>query len=184
MDAYLFVYVVLAVAYRGVDILVMFRSTTIAKKPARDWTEWLIMVPYWLVVVAPAVDYLDRDYRNPGVFALVAGGILFALAMAVRARAHVDLRKQFPLFVKEGQERGLVTSGIYAYVRYPLYLANVLYFLACTTFLGVTWPWILTALAIVGIVTRIHSEEHFLRRHFEGYVAYAENTWRLIPWIY
>jgi protein-S-isoprenylcysteine O-methyltransferase Ste14 len=184
MDTYLVVYVVLALAYRAVDILVMFRSTTIAKKPVRDWTEWLIMVPYWLVVVAPAIDYLARDYRRPGVFALVAGGILFALAMAVRARAHVDLRKKFPLFIKEGQERGLVTDGIYAYVRYPLYLANVLYYLACTTFLGVAWPWVLTAMAIAGIITRIDAEERWLYSNFEGYTAYAENTWRLIPWVH
>ena len=184
MDIYLFAYVVLALAYRGVDILVMFRSTTIAKKPVRDWTEWLITVPYWLVVVAPALEYLQREYRRPGVFALVVGTLLFALAMIIRARAHVDLRKQFPLFLKEKQERGLLTSGLYAYVRHPLYLATVLYFLACTTFLGVAWPWILTAIAIVGIITRINSEERFLRRHFEGYVAYAEKTWRLIPWIY
>jgi protein-S-isoprenylcysteine O-methyltransferase Ste14 len=184
MDSYLFVYVVLALAYRGVDILVMFRSTTLAKKPAWDWTEWLLMVPYWLVVVGPAIEYLERDYQRPGVFSLIAGSLLFALAMAVRARAHVDLRKQFPLFLKERQERGLLTSGLYAYVRHPLYLANVLYFLACTTFLGVAWSWILTAIAMAGIVTRIHSEERFLLRHFEGYAAYTENTWRLIPWIY
>ncbi len=184
MDSYLIIYVVLAVAYRAVDILILFRTRTIAKKPDRDWTEWLIMVPYWLVVVAPAIEYLGRDYRRPSVFALVVGAILFALAMILRARAHLDLNKQFTRFIEEGKERGLVTSGLYAYVRHPLYLSEVVYFLACPTFLGVAWAWVLTAIGIAGIVTRIRVEERLLRESFEGYEAYAENTWTLIPWIY
>jgi protein-S-isoprenylcysteine O-methyltransferase Ste14 len=184
MDAYLIIYVVLVLAYRGIDILILFRTSTIAKKPAHDWTEWLIMVPYWLVIVAPAIDYLGRDYRRPGIFALVAGGILFALAMAIRVRAHLDLKKEFAMFLKEGRERGLVTNGLYAYIRHPLYLANVIFFLACPTFLGVGWPWVLTAMGIAGIVTRIGVEEQFLRETFEGYDAYAGKTWKLIPRVY
>lgn len=184
MDTYLFLYVVLVLVYRGAEILVMMRTGTIAKKPVRDWTAWLIMVPYWLVIVTPAIDYVGRDYRRPTVVALVIGTLLFALATLVRVRAHLDLGKQFSMFLEENKEQGLVTSGLYAYVRHPLYLANVLLFLACPTFLGVAWPWVITALGIAGIITRIEYEERFLRQTFEGYDAYAKTTWRVIPWIY
>lgn len=184
MDAYLTAYVALVLAYRVSELIVMTKTGTVAKKPKRDWTAWLIMVPYWLVILGPAVEYMSRDYRRPGWVALVLGGLLFALATIVRVRAHLDLGRQFSMFLEEGKEQGLVTTGLYAHIRHPLYLGNLFLFLACPTFLAVNWSWILTAIGIAGVLVRIEMEERFLRQSFEGYEAYAEETWKLIPRVY
>ncbi len=184
MDAYLVVYVILVLVYRIAEVLVMARIGTAAKKPRRDWTAWLTIVPYWLVLVGPALEYLARDYLSPRTPALVLGSALFLAAIAVRIRAHLDLGKQFTTFLAEGKERGLVTTGLYGYIRHPLYLADLLLFLACPSFLAVNWSWILTAIGFVGMVLRIEMEERALRQTFEAYSAYSERTWKLIPQIY
>ncbi|MGC9523141.1 MAG: methyltransferase family protein [Anaerolineae bacterium] len=184
MDTYLTAYIALVFLYRVAELAVMTRTGTIAKKPRRDWTAWLIIVPYWLVLVAPPLEYMARDYRRPSVPSLALGVLLFAAATYVRVRAHLDLGKQFSMFLEEGKEEGLVTTGLYGKIRHPLYLGNLLLFLACPTFLGVAWSWILTLVGIVGVVVRIEMEERFLRRTFEGYDAYTEETSRLIPGIY
>ncbi len=184
MDTYLVAYIALVFLYRVAELAVMTHTGTVAKKPRRDWTAWLIMVPYWLVIVAPPLEYLSRDYRRPAVLSLVLGVVLFAAGTYVRVRAHLDLGEQFSMFLEEGREQGLVTTGIYAQIRHPLYLGNLLLFLACPTFLGVAWSWVLTAIGVVGVLVRIQMEERFLRRTFEGYDAYAETTSKLIPGIY
>lgn len=184
MDAYLIAYIVAVAIYRLSELFVMTQTGTIARKPVRDWTAWLIMVPYWLVIVSPAVEYLARDYRRPSWIALLIGGLFFIAATAVRVKAHLDLGEQFSMFLEEGRDRGLVTTGIYGYIRHPLYLANIFLFLACPAFLAVTWSWVLTAIGIAGVLTRIEMEERFLRRTFEGYEAYRKTTHKLIPGIY
>jgi protein-S-isoprenylcysteine O-methyltransferase Ste14 len=185
VDTYLILYIVFVGLYRVSELLVMSKTGTIARKPVRDWTAWLIMVPYWLVIVTPPVAYLARTYRRPGLAALIAGGLLFLAAAVVRVKAHLDLGGEFSMFLEEHDEQQtLVTTGLYKTLRHPLYLANLLLFLACPTFLAVGWAWIITAVGIVGILVRIRMEERFLMHHFEGYADYREKTWKLIPHIY
>jgi protein-S-isoprenylcysteine O-methyltransferase Ste14 len=184
MDTYLIIYIVFVGVYRLAELLVMTRTGTVARKPVRDWTAWLIMVPYWLIIISPPVEYLTRDYRRPGAIALIIGGLFFIAATVVRVKAHLDLGEQFSMFLEEGKERGLVTTGLYAYIRHPLYLANLCLFIACPAFLAVGWSWILSGIGIAGVLVRIEIEERFLQRSFEGYQAYSDRTWKLIPWIY
>jgi protein-S-isoprenylcysteine O-methyltransferase Ste14 len=184
MDTYLVIYIVLVGIYRLAEIFVMTRTGTIARKPVRDWTAWLIMIPYWLIIISPPLEYLAREYRRPGPVALVIGGVFFIAATFVRVKAHLDLGEQFSMFLEEGRERGLVTTGLYAHVRHPLYLANLCLFVACPAFLAVAWSWILTGIGIVGVLVRIEIEERFLRRNFEGYETYSEKTWKVLPLVY
>lgn len=184
MDPYLIAYVVLVVLYRLSETLAMVKTGTVARKPAQDWTAWLIMVPYWLVILSSAVEYASGRYGQPPLAAIIAGVALFAVATVLRVRAHLDLGAQFSMFIEEGKSGGLVTTGLYSKIRHPLYLANIALFLACPTFLAVRWAWAAAVMGIVGVVTRIEIEEQHLTRTFEGYAAYARTTWKLIPRVY
>ncbi|MBN1248803.1 MAG: isoprenylcysteine carboxylmethyltransferase family protein [Anaerolineae bacterium] len=184
MDAVLIFYIALVLLYRFSETLVMAKTGTLTRKPKLDWTAYLIMVPYWSVIVVPALVYGTRGGPQPALFFLIAGAVFFAAATVIRVKAHLDLGTQFSMFLEQGRSAGLVTTGLYAKIRHPLYLANVCLFVACPTFLGVVWAWGLTALGIAGVVWRIQAEERFLRESFEGYAAYSESTWRLVPYLY
>ena len=183
MDITLIAYIVLVLVYRFSETWAMTKAGTVTRRPAQD-SAWLIVAPYWLVVIGSAAEYVFLDEPQPGAISLAAGVALFAAATLVRVRAHLDLGVQLSKFLEEGKAGGLVTAGLYGTIRHPLYLANLLLFLACPTFLAARLAWLSVLLGLVGAVTRIETEERYLQRNFDGYAAYAEKTWKLIPRIY
>jgi protein-S-isoprenylcysteine O-methyltransferase Ste14 len=106
---------------------------------------------------------------------LVVVGNAFAIMIILR------LGRSFSI-LPEG--RRLVTSGPYAVVRHPLYLAEAVATLgAVINFLS---PWALLLVVVqLGLqMVRIHYEEKVLKESFPEYEDYAQRTWRLIPGIY
>jgi hypothetical protein len=53
MRTELYAYAACIVVYRVVESLAMRRAGSYARRPRRDWTMALIVVPYYLVLVAP-----------------------------------------------------------------------------------------------------------------------------------
>jgi protein-S-isoprenylcysteine O-methyltransferase Ste14 len=85
--------------------------------------------------------------------------------------------------VDEGQE--LVTTGLYAVVRHPMYLAILPMILFTPLALGSWWAMIPALFAPISLVMRILDEEGALREGLPGYVDYMQETRsRLIPGIW
>jgi protein-S-isoprenylcysteine O-methyltransferase Ste14 len=82
------------------------------------------------------------------------------------------------------EARRLVTSGPYARVRHPLYLAEEIAVIGL--FLQYASPS--TALLVVAHLAfqlqRMRNEEQILRDSFPEYAAYARATRRLVPGVY
>ena len=82
------------------------------------------------------------------------------------------------------EARKLVTTGPYALVRHPLYLAEEI------AVIGTLLQFFsLYTLVIFGVhlwiqIQRMKNEEAVLREAFPGYVEYQARTFRLIPKIY
>lgn len=77
----------------------------------------------------------------------------------------------------------LVTSGVYAVVRHPIYSAWIVLILPGLALLTRSWPLLLTPLvAYVNFKLRIHTEDEYLRRRFgQAYVEYRARVNELIP---
>jgi len=78
-------------------------------------------------------------------------------------------------------DRGLVTHGMYRWVRHPLYATEILfyigYLLTYLSFRNLTG--LIIALTMISV--RIHWEEQII----DHYEAYAQTVkWRLIPYIW
>lgn len=77
----------------------------------------------------------------------------------------------------------LVTSGPYAYVRHPMYLAVLLF--AAGMALG--WRGGAHALALAALAAVLHAkaarEEALLAQRFPGYAAYRARTRRIVPFV-
>ena len=78
----------------------------------------------------------------------------------------------------------LVTTGVYGFVRHPLYASLI--------WLGIGWglwhaSW--SALGVAAVMTlfldaKARHEEVWLRKKFSGYADYEKRVHRLLPWIY
>ena len=111
---------------------------------------------------------------------IVATTLIF-LGTALAAYVLLHLGRSFSVMA---EARRLVTSGVYRFVRHPLYVAEeiaaagfVIQFLSYGTLL-------LFAAHIGFQLRRMRNEEAILTRTFPEYAAYKEKTARLIPGIY
>jgi protein-S-isoprenylcysteine O-methyltransferase Ste14 len=85
--------------------------------------------------------------------------------------------------VEKNQE--VVTTGLYGYIRHPMYTAIIIMFLPTTIALGSWWGLIPLATIPVAMVLRLLNEEKVLGRELPGYKEYCRETrYRLIPYIW
>jgi protein-S-isoprenylcysteine O-methyltransferase Ste14 len=122
------------------------------------------------------------DYRLPAWAAWLAMSI-FGLGLCIRWLAHRDLGRHYASTLALQQGHRLVTEGIYAYVRHPIYAALGLWALAQP---GLLWNWIAGPAALIAVsvlyAMRVPREEAMLRAQFgQAYDDYAASTRRLVP---
>lgn len=112
-----------------------------------------------------------------GMFLLIVGGWL-----GLRGKRDLGLnRTPFPQPKEEGQ---LITTGIYARLRHPLY-ASVIALGFAWALLWRSWPALGLAVAQVAFFdAKARCEESWLRDRFPDYAAYARRVKRFIPGFY
>jgi len=87
------------------------------------------------------------------------------------------------IVVEEDQK--VVSTGPYAVVRHPMYLAELIMFIFAPLALGSYWAIIVNALLISLLAVRIVTEEEILLEELKGYREYTGKTrYRLVPGIW
>jgi protein-S-isoprenylcysteine O-methyltransferase Ste14 len=85
--------------------------------------------------------------------------------------------------VEEGQQ--VITSGPYALVRHPMYLAMILMMTATPLALGSYWAMLPSVLFILLLAVRAKNEEELLQKELKGYIDYMQKTrYRLFPGVW
>lgn len=183
MDNRLLLYFILLGIYKISENFIMTKNKTNRYKITKDRSVLLIVIPYYLIIIIPIFEYLHFK-PHPGCISMIFGSICFIIATFLRVKAHIDLNKGFSMYIEKMEGQSLVDTGLYRYVRHPLYLGNIFLFLACPILLISKLTWIITIAGIIGILIRIKIEEKFLINNFKGYKEYISKTWALIPKLY
>jgi protein-S-isoprenylcysteine O-methyltransferase Ste14 len=85
--------------------------------------------------------------------------------------------------VEAGQT--LVSSGLYKFVRHPMYVGNVIMMIGIPLALGSYWGLLFVIPGAVLLTLRILDEEKLLTQGLTGYREYAERVrYRLVPYIW
>lgn len=120
-------------------------------------------VPFIVIVIADAL--------------VLFGYLMFALVLKTNSYASRIIE------VEKGQK--VITTGPYAVVRHPMYLASLILYGFSPLALGSYWTMLLVTLLIIFIVARIRGEEKELLENLEGYKEYVMKTkYRLVPGIW
>ena len=89
--------------------------------------------------------------------------------------------------VKMQKERGqkVISTGLYAIVRHPMYAGATLLFISGPLLLGSLVGLALALLLIATIAARAVGEEAMLKQELEGYSNYMRKVkWRMIPYVF
>ena len=115
---------------------------------------------------------------------VIVASVLFLVGYALYAevmRENAYLSRTIK--VEEGQT--VVSTGLYAVVRHPMYTASTVMFLALPLILGSWYALIPFALYPVIMVVRIRGEEKLLTAELSGYEEYTRKVrYRLIPFVW
>ncbi len=164
------------------EYVVLTRPGNNIRKGWGDWTVWLILVPMWIVLIGPIVEFIFFGFR-PALWEMALGGVLFAGAGFFSVKGYLDLEHGFTKAI-ELEDTSLVVTGLYHTIRHPVSLGNILFCIACPLFLAAGPSWIPALVGILGVMLRISIEENFMQQHVPDYAVYKERTWALIPFIY
>jgi protein-S-isoprenylcysteine O-methyltransferase Ste14 len=137
-------------------------------------------------IAAFVVPGLDRRFGWSDVpsWLSIIGNILIVVAMSLVFRVFKENSfGSATVEVATGQR--VISTGLYAIVRNPMYASAAVYFIGMALALGSYWGLIPAALTILGLVWRLFDEEKFLAKNLPGYAEYcAKVRWHLIPGIF
>lgn len=117
---------------------------------------------------------------------IYAGFAVFLINVLVRYAALTRLGSYYNLRVALYQEHHLVQTGIYRYIRHPMYLSALLNSLAVALIFS-SWGALLVILflEVPAVLKRIRVEEALMLEHFpDQYSAYMQHSKRIIPGIW
>ncbi len=124
---------------------------------------------------------LPDPYGALTPFISLLGLVLMALAGVVLLVSFVALGNSLTASPLPKQRGQLVTTGVYAYVRHPIYSGLLLLSLGVVLDAG-WWPQLVVALMLF-LLLRIKAqfEESLLRKAYPKYAAYALKTPMFFP---
>ncbi len=158
----------------------------LASKEERSTQQGVVRYTGLLFIVSFVVAGLDFRFGWSQMAQGVVWGatILFLVGYGLYGevmRENVWLSRN--ITVEDGQQ--VVSTGLYAIVRHPMYTSTIVMFLAMPLVLGSYWATLPMVLYIPIIAIRIKDEEQLLRADLKGYTEYCDRVrWRLLPYIW
>jgi protein-S-isoprenylcysteine O-methyltransferase Ste14 len=116
----------------------------------------------------------------------VAGGVLLALAWFFLFRSFTDNTYLSPLVrVQTEREHRVVSTGVYGFVRHPMYLGASLMFVGGSLLAGALTALGVAVALVVVLAVRITLEEKLLAQELAGYDEYRRRVrYRLLPFVW
>jgi protein-S-isoprenylcysteine O-methyltransferase Ste14 len=166
------------------------RKTPTAQRPEPVRERALMVTSLTGLFVIPAI-YTLTGFPRFADYALrpwltTAGIVVLACALLLFFETHRRLGRSWSVTLEIRENHGLVTDGIYRFVRHPMYSAYFLWVLSQALLLP---NWIAGPAGLVGFGTlfafRVRHEEQMMLDAFgDEYAAYAARTKRIIPGVF
>jgi protein-S-isoprenylcysteine O-methyltransferase Ste14 len=138
-----------------------------------------MIIPF-VYVFTTALDF--ANYNSPQWIGWT-GSTIFLLAILLLWRAHHDLGRFWAMDLSIMKEHMLIKTGVYKYIRHPLYASHMIWAIAQVLMLS---NWIAGYSFIIVFlphyIYRVSKEEKMLISEFEGECTnYMRETGRLFP---
>jgi len=146
----------------------------------------LAFLGLWVIPAIYALTGFPAALDRPLIPATaILGIVMLSAALFLFYRSHADLGKNWSISLEIRSEHRLVSSGIYRFIRHPMYSS---FFLMAVAQLLLLPNWFAGITGLVGVgmlyAFRIRQEERMMMERFGAeYRDYMTRTARLIPWL-
>ena len=135
------------------------------------------------LLVVPGLDYRFSWSSVPAFISVPADAFVLLGFIIVFLVFKTNSYTSATIEVSESQK--VISTGVYALVRHPMYFGAVLILLFMPLALGSLWALIPALFICVFVVLRLLNEEKVLLEELEGYREYCEKTrYHLLPFIW
>ena len=147
-----------------------------------------LLASFWgVAILMPLMHIFTRwlrfaDYGLPA-WAGWVGVATFGVALWLLWRSHADLGENWRMATELREQHKLITSGVFQYIRHPMYSAHWLWGIAQALLIH---NWIAGLASLIIFVPlyllRVRREEQMMLEQFgEEYRLYMKRTGRIIP---
>jgi len=139
----------------------------------------------WIVVMPLDARRLGWTPPLPAAVKAVGGALLIASALLL-FRAFHDNTFLSPLVrIQAERKQHVISTGVYGFVRHPMYLGALLMFVGAPLLLGSMFALALAAAMTLLLAFRTIGEERVLAEELEGYDEYRRRVpYRLVPLVW
>ena len=166
------------------------RSRMRLAEDQKPWDRYVLIMIYVLTLAWFIIMPLDAQrFRWSPIFPSwlqVVGGVMLVPSSYLMFQSVAE-NTFASTMVRIQQERSqrVISTGVYGFVRHPMYLGAVCMMFSAPLLLGSIWGLIIAGVALAVLLGRIIGEEKMLRNELEGYVEYMKKVrYRLIPLIW
>jgi protein-S-isoprenylcysteine O-methyltransferase Ste14 len=120
------------------------------------------------------------------VWLKVIGGIMLFPSAILFVKSYIDNPYLSAVVrIQDDRNQKVVSTGVYRFVRHPMYLGGFLFFVGMPLLLGSLVGVAFAVMFIIGFVFRILGEEKMLTQELEGYTEYTTRVkYRIFPYIW
>jgi protein-S-isoprenylcysteine O-methyltransferase Ste14 len=170
--------------------LLLERYNMPGKSNQKSWDEYVvygIAVGFLALFVITPLDAKRFGWTTYFPFWLkIAGCVFLIISFFFMYRSYTDNTYLSPLVrIQTERKQKVVTTGVYGFVRHPMYLGATMLFLGAPMFMGSMFGILIGVALILLLSGRIIGEEKMLLSELEGYEDYRKKVkYRLIPFIW
>ncbi|UCD20494.1 MAG: isoprenylcysteine carboxylmethyltransferase family protein [candidate division WOR-3 bacterium] len=183
--AILFIPMFFVVLYliRNDPALIERRMRTREREPFQKKSQIISTILYFLAFLIPGFDHRFGWSSVPVVLVVIADVIVFLgymlFFLVLRENSYASR------VVEVEKEQKVISTGPYAIVRHPMYVAALMIFLFSPAALGSLWALSAMIPSLLFLIPRIKDEEGLLLKELPGYDEYMQKVrFRLIPMVW
>jgi protein-S-isoprenylcysteine O-methyltransferase Ste14 len=150
------------------------------KEPAQRIIMALVSIGFVGLILLPAIDH-RFGWSHLSIPAVLAGNALVLLGwlgifFVFRENSFASAT------IESTEDQRVISTGLYAWVRHPMYATLLLMLLGMPVALGSWWGVLIVVAIVPALIWRLTDEERFLVNHLPDYSEYQRRVrYRLLP---
>ena len=157
---------------------------TAEKETSQKIIQSITALGFMAMLVLPALDHRLHWWPAVPFFASVAGDVLVAIGFLIIFFVYKE-NTFASATIEVYPDQRVVSSGLYALVRHPMYMGGFVFFVGAALSIGSWWGLFAFLFMMPAFIWRIFEEEKLLTKDLPGYAEYKNKVRNhLVPFIW